>query len=42
MTQNPDLYADPERFDPERYLAMSAEELDRKDPGDVVFGFGRR
>ncbi|KAI0744945.1 cytochrome P450 [Earliella scabrosa] len=42
MTQNPDLYYDPGRFDPERYLEMSAEEVDRKDPRNVVFGFGRR
>ena len=42
MTQNPDLYYDPGRFDPDRYLKMSAEEVDRKDPRNVVFGFGRR
>ncbi|KAI0632668.1 cytochrome P450 [Trametes polyzona] len=42
MTQDPDVYPEPERFYPERYLNMSPEELERTDPRDVVFGFGRR
>lgn len=42
MTQNPELYSEPELFYPDRYIGLSPEELDRKDPGQVVFGFGRR
>ncbi|KAI0779913.1 cytochrome P450 [Fomes fomentarius] len=42
MTQNPELYSEPDQFCPERYMGLSPEELDRKDPGQVVFGFGRR
>ncbi|RPD73721.1 cytochrome P450 [Lentinus tigrinus ALCF2SS1-7] len=42
MTQNPDLYAEPERFNPDRFMQMSPEEAEQKDPGNVVFGFGRR
>lgn len=35
---DPEVYADPESFEPERYLAPRSE----PDPREVVFGFGRR
>ncbi|KAI0692349.1 cytochrome P450 [Cerioporus squamosus] len=33
---------EPERFNPDRFLQMSPEEAEQKDPRNVVFGFGRR
>ncbi|KAI0640925.1 cytochrome P450 [Trametes meyenii] len=38
MTQDPDVYPEPEKFNPERYL----DQGEKSDPRDVVFGFGRR
>ncbi|ATY64296.1 cytochrome P450 oxidoreductase [Cordyceps militaris] len=35
---DPESYADPEKFDPERYIAPRSE----PDPRGVIFGFGRR
>lgn len=42
MTQDPEVYAEPAQFDPDRYLRMSPEEAEQTDPRDIVFGFGRR
>ncbi|KAM5539597.1 hypothetical protein V8D89_006706 [Ganoderma adspersum] len=42
MTQNPEVYSNPEKFDPDRYLRMSTDESERMDPRNIVFGFGRR
>ncbi|KAI8992754.1 cytochrome P450 [Trametes punicea] len=42
MTNDPEIYPEPEKFDPERYVGMSPEEAERTDPRNVVFGFGRR
>jgi cytochrome P450 len=38
MMNNPDLYKDPKRFIPERFLGANPE----RDPREIVFGFGRR
>jgi len=38
MSRDADVYADPETFNPERFLGSSPEQ----DPRDIVFGFGRR
>ncbi|KAH9856113.1 cytochrome P450 [Lenzites betulinus] len=42
MTQDPEVYAQPEKFDPERHLRMSPADAERLDPRNIVFGFGRR
>lgn len=42
MTRAADLYPEPERFIPERYLGLDPEVADQIDPRKIVFGFGRR
>ena len=42
MMHDPEIYPDPERFEPERYLTNGVLDPDAPDPGDVAFGFGRR
>ena len=42
MTRDPALYADPDVFRPERFLALPHEDAQRADPRRFVFGFGRR
>ncbi|CCM06667.1 uncharacterized protein FIBRA_08952 [Fibroporia radiculosa] len=43
MTRDQDEYGpDVDQFRPERFAEMSAEEMERKDPRRLVFGFGRR
>lgn len=38
MARDPECYADPWTFNPERFLGSSAE----RDPRELAFGFGRR
>jgi len=38
MSHDPDVYADPFTFKPERFLGNTPE----PDPRDICFGFGRR
>ncbi|KAJ7598144.1 cytochrome P450 [Mycena floridula] len=38
MSQDPEAYADPATFNPERFLGVSPEQ----DPREIIFGFGRR
>ncbi|CDO76596.1 hypothetical protein BN946_scf184868.g10 [Trametes cinnabarina] len=42
MTQDPNVYPEPEKFLPERFLNMSQDDAQRTDPRNIVFGFGRR
>jgi len=39
MTRDPEIYSNPDAFDPERFLDPVSPEME---PCDVVFGFGRR
>ena len=41
MLHDPDRYADPMEFIPERYLKTSAKGAE-PDPHEIVFGYGRR
>ncbi|EGN94699.1 hypothetical protein SERLA73DRAFT_187753 [Serpula lacrymans var. lacrymans S7.3] len=42
MMNDSEIYPEPHRFRPERYLEMTDEEAERHDPREAVFGFGRR
>ncbi|KAH9847572.1 cytochrome P450 [Lenzites betulinus] len=42
MSRDPEHYPDPERFDPERFLADGKPNPNVRDPSCYVFGFGRR
>jgi cytochrome P450 len=38
MLRDPEMYKDPERLNPERFLGENPE----KDPREMVYGFGKR
>ena len=42
MLHDPEMYPDPETFNPERFLKDGVLATDVMDPSTVVFGFGRR
>ena len=43
ITRDAEVYPDPERFMPERFLDANGQvDRSRTDPEDVTFGFGRR
>nr|VWO97913.1 Zn(2)-C6 fungal-type domain-containing protein [Ganoderma boninense] len=43
ILRNPEIYAQPEDFMPERFLDSAGNvDIDGRDPADVLFGFGRR
>lgn len=42
MTRDPDVFADPEEFRPERFMGVDFSENEVGDPKKLVFGFGRR
>lgn len=41
LLHDPQTYADPTTFNPDRFIATSEREAER-DPRDFAFGFGRR
>jgi len=41
MCHDPDTYADPHSFNPDRFMA-SKDKVPERDPRNIVFGFGRR
>ncbi|EPQ53769.1 cytochrome P450 [Gloeophyllum trabeum ATCC 11539] len=42
ILHNPEVYYEPERFEPDRFIKDGKLDLTGKDPEDVAFGFGRR
>ena len=42
MLRDPIEYPDPEEFNPDRYMKDGALNPEIRDPGTLIFGFGRR
>ncbi|KAH9936920.1 cytochrome P450 [Amylocystis lapponica] len=42
MTQDTNIYPEPDRFCPERFEAMDPHTAEQADPRNMIFGFGRR